>query len=306
MKREPIVRFSRLMPRPDNQDSRVRIPVTVAGEAPVGAPAGKSPPAGPALILTASGAGGAVRIDIVRPPGGAEDWVGIFQQGQTPGPFSPALLWQYAGGTDGEIEFDGLPPGDYFAAFFSNNGYREIAPRLVFSVGKPAGTVTLPSAGITAGDDLTVHFSGGAGNARDWIGIFLQGAEPGAETLVAFRYVGGSVSGRLGFHLPQLAPGDYFAAMFADDSYVEISNRHPFTARAAPEVAMVETRLDADRIRLGWDTIPGAAYVVERASVPGVWVDFLTVEAASTTHQVVLPGNPDETPRRWHYRVREA
>jgi len=70
-------------------------------------------------------------------PGLSTDWIGIYQAGQTPGgPASTA--WAYVSGGAGQLTLrvpDGKPAGSYFAAFFTNDGYQEIADRVPLYVG---------------------------------------------------------------------------------------------------------------------------------------------------------------------------
>ena len=66
-------------------------------------------------------------------PNTSKNWLGIYRQGQTPGEDN-AIKWHYAKGGAGELKFSGLAVGQYFLGLFINNGYREVADRLSFSV----------------------------------------------------------------------------------------------------------------------------------------------------------------------------
>src|SRR5690606_156685 len=123
------------------------------------------------------------------------------------------------------LDFTGLANGYYYAVFMVDDGYQEISERVRFSVGSLISSVTMDASEIEQGGDITVRFSGGPGIPKDWIGIFREGETPGVDTLTAYLYFDGATSGSVTFRLPDLAPGNYFAAMFTDDSYTEVSNR---------------------------------------------------------------------------------
>lgn len=89
------------------------------------------------------GAGEPIDISFHNGWGTPTDWVGLYLEGQTPGPATPATLWFYVGGsrtateglTDGSLHFPtGLAsPGDYVAHFLYNDSY-EILASARFSV----------------------------------------------------------------------------------------------------------------------------------------------------------------------------
>lgn len=76
-------------------------------------------------------------------PGNPRDWVGIYQEGQTPGSVA-STLWFYVNGTgtatagltDGSLTFskNSLAPGNYVAHFLADNGYTAIAGPVPFTV----------------------------------------------------------------------------------------------------------------------------------------------------------------------------
>ncbi len=73
--------------------------------------------------------------------GNPKDWIGIYRYNQTPSGSSPSVKWGYVSGPNGALTFTGLPSGQYFVAFMTNDTYTEIAPRVSFYVG---GKVPLP------------------------------------------------------------------------------------------------------------------------------------------------------------------
>lgn len=71
-------------------------------------------------------------------PGNSTDWVGTYKVGQTPGG-TPSTVWDYVSGVSGTMTFAGsaITQSDlYFAGFFENDGYSEIATRDTFYYGK--------------------------------------------------------------------------------------------------------------------------------------------------------------------------
>lgn len=82
-------------------------------------------------------------------PRAARDWIGIYRPNQTPG--GPAsLLWAYLNGSrtapsaaveEGSLTFvaPSLPPGDYVARFFRNDGYTQLCEGVPFTITGPGG-----------------------------------------------------------------------------------------------------------------------------------------------------------------------
>lgn len=247
--------------------------------------------------------GETVRIDFAQAPGGERDWLGIYRVSQTPGAGSASVQWAYATTASGFKEFAGLDKGYYYAAFFVNDGYQEISPRVRFSVGRLIATVSMDTNQIAAGDDFTVHFTNGPGIPKDWMGLFKQGQTPGVDTLTAYRYFDGASNGSVTFHLPQLEPGAYFVAMFTNDSYTEVSNRFLFTAVPAEVPIIEEIVLEDGSVRLRWVSVPGKTYDVERSDSLRGWSVALTETASATNHTVTLPADPQAVPKSF-FRVR--
>ncbi|MGM9478189.1 endonuclease/exonuclease/phosphatase family protein [Pedobacter sp. GSP4] len=66
-------------------------------------------------------------------------WIGIYQNGKVPGSGSYATTWKYTNGAGSGSMALTLPAnsaaGTYFVAYFKDNGYIEIAPRVSFNYG---------------------------------------------------------------------------------------------------------------------------------------------------------------------------
>ncbi|MBL58169.1 MAG: hypothetical protein CMO75_00720 [Verrucomicrobiales bacterium] len=85
-------------------------------------------------------AGSPIVVNFSSGPGNAKDWIGLYRPDMTPGEVG-SLKWAYVSGTqtagdgltDGSVTLEGLEVGDYFAIFFENDGYTQLA-KTSFSV----------------------------------------------------------------------------------------------------------------------------------------------------------------------------
>ncbi len=248
---------------------------------------------GTAAVLTPDKAaydeGDIVEITYSGAPGGSLDWIGLYPIGRNPGAGSPSVQWKYTPTADGTVSFPGLPKGFYYAVFMLNDGYFELSERVRFAVGSLIATISTAKETITAGEDFVVDFTDGPGIPKDWIGIFKEGDDPGLDVLTAYEYFGGATSGSVTFKLPDLPPGNYFAAMFTNDSYTEVSNRLPFVV-APPEVFPLEqAHLAGNEIFLRWKTEPGRTYIIQRSTLLNGWTDIRTVLAEGALYETTLP-----------------
>ena len=133
--------------------------------------------------------------------GNPKDWVGLYRPDMTPGDVG-SLKWSYVSGTttagegltDGAIVFaGGLPAGSYVARFFENDGYTQIADAAAFTVIDPPGVSTSKDK-YTPGESITVNFSAGPGNPKDWIGLYRPDMTPGDVGSLVWSYVSGTTT----------------------------------------------------------------------------------------------------------------
>lgn len=246
--------------------------------------------------------GEAVHLNFTSAPAGAKDWIGIYRVDQIPSTVN-SLKWSYAGDAAGYRDFTGLPKGYYYAVFMVNDGYQEISQRVRFSVGDQIASVNVDTVNIEAGDDFTIAFANGPGIPKDWIGLFKQGETPGVDTLTAYIYFAGASNGKVTFHQPELKPGDYFAAMFTNDSYTEVSNRSLFTVALASVPIIEEFGLEDGSVRLRWSSVSGTTYTVQQSPDLNHWTDVMTVAAIGASHEEVIPA-PPKTETKYFYRIR--
>lgn len=174
-----------------------------------------------------------INISFKNAPNLSNDWIGIYKSLDIPG-VQYSTLWEYVSsfmqGDSGSIQFNGLDKGYYFANYFIEDLYFEPGERVYFQVGEKIGTVTTDKEQYNLGEDITVYFQDGPGTPKDWMGIYEKGSDPQIDYLVAYLYVDGNTSGSVTFNEENLPEeGEYFTALFTNDTYTEVSNRKYFT-----------------------------------------------------------------------------
>ena len=144
---------------------------------------GNTSTAGPALATDKASymSGDDITVNFSNGLGNRFDWVGLYRPDGVPGDVG-SLRWSYVSGkteptaddglTDGSVTFaGGLPAGSYVARFFENDGYTQIADAVAFTVVNPPG-VSASKDKYTPGESITVNFSDGPGNPKDWVGLY--------------------------------------------------------------------------------------------------------------------------------------
>jgi hypothetical protein len=154
-------------------------------------------------------------------PGIATDWIGIYAIDDQPGNVS-STTWSYVSGTSGVLDFQLTQPGQYFAAFFTNDGYTEIAPRVYFYAG-PIPVVTTDTSIYALSDTVHVYVENAPGFTNDWVGVYKVGQTPGNTASISWQYTNGESIDSLDFiGLPK---GYYFANYFLQDEFQEAGER---------------------------------------------------------------------------------
>ena len=208
-------------------------------------------------------------------PGNASDWIGIYKKGQVPGTgsgTSAATTWRYVNGSstagasgirNGSILFTtDLTNGEWFAAFFSNNGYTEIAPRVPFYVGNMV-TLATSKQEYAEGESVVTNHSGAPGTSTDWIGIYKVDKNPGASSPAVKWTYAAAVSG--GSTFTNLTKGYYYAVFMVNNGYQEISQRARFSVGSL----IASTTMTAASINAGDD------FTVTFAEGPGIPKDWI-------------------------------
>jgi hypothetical protein len=156
--------------------------------------------------------------------GNAKDWIGIYKEGETPGP-TPSTDWKYVTGSSGSLSLQVSTQGKYFIAFFENDSFDELAERLSVSV-QNIPVLTLNKAGYEVGEAIHVNYTNAPAFLNDWIGIYKQNDIPGPIGSTLWKYTSAS-AGNLDF--TGLKAGYYFITYFLEDGYTEACPRTIFS-----------------------------------------------------------------------------
>jgi hypothetical protein len=140
-----------------------------------------------------------ISITFTNGPGNPKDWIGIYPTNVQPGSAS-STIWNYVDGThngdtgnaNGVITFtNGLAKaGSWTAYLLENDGYNILASVDFNTV--PGPSVTTDKAFYKTNETIVVTFSNGPGNAKDWIGLYRDGEQPGGPASTLWAYVNGS------------------------------------------------------------------------------------------------------------------
>jgi hypothetical protein len=181
-----------------------------------------------------------VHVYVENAPGFANDWVGVYKVGQTPGTIA-SISWQYTNGESiDSLDFTGLPKGYYFANYFLQNEFQEAGERVYFQVGDSITQLFIDNSIYNLGEYITATWLDGPGITKDWLGIFNALDNPQTDPLISYTYFDGLPAGTKVLQDTALptSPGNYFISLFTNDSYTEVSNRCYFTVVDTTIVAL--------------------------------------------------------------------
>jgi hypothetical protein len=178
-------------------------------------------------------------------PGNPNDWIGVYPLGVEPGSVA-STIWLYTDGTgsgdkglvEGAVTFEGglTLAGDWVAYLLLDDGYTKLAQVGLRVVDPSEAYVRLNKRGFTNGEPLSISFTNGPGNAKDWIGVYPENRLPGNGTSLLWKYVDGTTTGNAGITentiaFPSGLPvGSYIAYLLANDGY-DIVASEPFVVR---------------------------------------------------------------------------
>ena len=117
--------------------------------------------------------------------------------------------------------------------------------------------LTLSKATYEEGEQIEINYTGGPGNAKDWVGVYKEGQKPGDHGSVQYQYLDGRISGELIFD--PLPSGKYEVHLFENDSYQKLFTAH-FNVRAAgrPWVTTSKSKYDfGETIAISYAGAPG-------------------------------------------------
>jgi hypothetical protein len=194
----------------------------------------------------------------VNGPGNPLDWVGIYPDGVEPGSVG-STLWLYVGGTqtgsaglkEGSVTFPtGLAlAGDYAAFLLLNDGYTKLAETKFKVIDPSQPHVRLDKRLYQVSETITVGFTNGPGNAKDWIGIYPEDRLPGNGNSLIWAYVDGTQNGNSGLRdgvvtlsggLP--TAGAYVAYLLENDGYTVLASESfsiPAPAASTPRLLSI-------------------------------------------------------------------
>lgn len=186
--------------------------------------------------------GDTVEVKYTNAPALASDWIGIYKMGKTPGTSDASGSWAYSdswtyitqGVSEGKVELGStLSKGYYFVSYFTRGGYFEPSDtRLYFSIGDKISSVSAEKTEYDDDEDIKVTYADGPGTPKDWVGVFAEGKDPNTDMLDGFYYTYGATDGYVTIPAADLKPGNYFCALFINDSYTEVSDRIHFTVKS--------------------------------------------------------------------------
>lgn len=91
------------------------------------------------------------------------------------------------------------------------------------------------------GEEITVTYDFAPENTKAWVGIYKNGDKVGTTLSTKWTYTSGT-SGKFKFTLS--ASNEYFAVLFADGGYTEITSRIPFAVGTTPELSLDKTKFE--------------------------------------------------------------
>jgi hypothetical protein len=104
-------------------------------------------------------------------------------------------------------------------------------------------------------EDIPVSYNFGPGNAKDWIGIYRYGDNPGSVASTNWQYVDGT-SGTVNLKVSEA--GQYFIVFFEDDGYYELTGRISVFVATTPVLSMNKAGYIAgEEIQVNYSNAPG-------------------------------------------------
>lgn len=178
-----------------------------------------------------------IAISFQNGPGNPKDWVGVYPEGVAPGSVA-STLWNYVDNSrqgqqalrEGLVTFpNGLAlAGLYDAYLLLNDGYSILAHSTFEVIDPSSPLVQTDKRTYLSKEPISVTFTNGPGNPKDWIGVYAEGQIPGAPGIssILWYYVDGTRNGNEGkseglirFPSGLANPGHYVAYLLQNDGY---------------------------------------------------------------------------------------
>ncbi len=188
-------------------------------------------------------AGSPIEMSFNDPDFAADDWIGIYFEGDDPVLVS-SVAWTTVPSKSGTVTFPGtLSGGSYFAVLFCcGSSETEYARSDVFTVEAGAmGTYVKTAASVyPLGAKILVNYRDMDYTDTDWIGIYKKGESPGSADATLWVYAP-SDSGTVEFSDP-LDAGDYIVYLLCCDAY-NIKAKYSFAVADASVPSIVASAL---------------------------------------------------------------
>jgi hypothetical protein len=200
-------------------------------------------------------------------PGNPKDWVGVYPEGVEPGSVG-STIWLYTDGTtagtkgltEGTVTFaNGLGlGGEWVAYLLLNDGYNQLASTKLTVIDPSQPYVRSEKRIYAANEPISVAFTNGPANPKDWVGIYPADRQPGNGQSLLWFYVDGTRAGTTGqsegviaFPTGLAAAGEYVAYLLANDGY-DVLASEPLSiaapAGAGPRVLSISPVANASNV----------------------------------------------------------
>ena len=147
-------------------------------------------------------------------------------------------------------------------------------------------------------EPINIFYKNGPANQKDWIGIYRKGETPGSGSYSTdWKYVN-SPSGMVTLQVN--APGEYFAVLFSNDGYTEISQRVWINITSIPVTTTSKSVYDErEKIVVNFLNAPSFKYdwigIYKLGNIPGMvgstdW-KYVSGKTGSVIFNSLPPGN---------------
>jgi len=185
------------------------------------------------------------------------DWIGIYPVGSS-NDWGNQVAWAWTNDqVQGNLNFNGLPVGDYEVRAFFNNSFNVEATKQFHVTGNAVVTsVDTNKTTYNPNENITVSFSGMQAQNKDWIGIYPVGSSNDWANQVGWAWTNDQVEGNLNFD--GLPIGDYEVRAFFNNSFnVEATHVFKVENNNNPPIARVLYDDFEDGIDPRWQVFEG-------------------------------------------------
>jgi hypothetical protein len=166
------------------------------------------------------GIGEQINVYVASMTGRNQDWVGLYPQNAS-NAWENVVSWAWTNDVaSGNISLNGIETaGSYQARAFYNNSYTlQASDNFTVQAGQNNTTVSTMQNEYDAGESITVHVEGMAGNWKDWVGVYSAGSSNDWGNVLSWKYTEGITSGNIVLN-GIASSGDYQVRAFFNDSF---------------------------------------------------------------------------------------